>query len=49
MPQWLCNQLSRAYQTKNLRQVRLLNECWFFYCTRYREELETNLSEQGSM
>lgn len=31
MPQWLCNQLIRAYQNKDLRQIRLLNDCWFFY------------------
>ncbi|GAB2670074.1 cortex morphogenetic protein CmpA [Paenibacillus thermoaerophilus] len=31
MPQWLCNQLSRAFYKKDLRQIRLLNDCWFFY------------------
>jgi hypothetical protein len=31
MPQWLCNQLQRAFQTKDLRQIRVLNDCWFFY------------------
>jgi len=31
MPQWLCNQLMRAFQNKDRRQIRLLNECWFFY------------------
>lgn len=30
MPQWLCNQLMRAYQKKDIRQIRLLNDCWFF-------------------
>ncbi|TDF96228.1 cortex morphogenetic protein CmpA [Paenibacillus piri] len=34
MPQWLCNQLMRAFYNKNHRQVRLLNDCWFFYRTR---------------
>lgn len=31
MPQWLSNQLMRAFSNKNRRQIRLLNECWFFY------------------
>ncbi|OXM13138.1 cortex morphogenetic protein CmpA [Paenibacillus herberti] len=34
MPQWLSNQLMRAFQQKDLRQVRLLNDCWFFYRTK---------------
>lgn len=31
MPQWLLNQLQRAFRTKDARQIRVLNECWFFY------------------
>lgn len=31
MPQWLSNQLMRAFQSKNRRQIRMLNDCWFFY------------------
>ncbi|MCP1182766.1 cortex morphogenetic protein CmpA [Paenibacillus sp. 1781tsa1] len=31
MPQWLCNQLMRAFHKKDSRQIKLLNECWFFY------------------
>jgi hypothetical protein len=31
MPQWLCNQLMRAFHSKNRRQIRMLNDCWFFY------------------
>lgn len=34
MPQWLCNQLMRAFQKKDRRQIRLLNDCWFFYRTK---------------
>ncbi|NHN34298.1 cortex morphogenetic protein CmpA [Paenibacillus agricola] len=37
MPQWLCNQLMKAYHNKNRRQIRLLNDCWFFYRTRADE------------
>ncbi|MFC6652943.1 cortex morphogenetic protein CmpA [Paenibacillus rhizoplanae] len=30
MPQWLRQQLMKAYFKKDCRQIRLLNECWFF-------------------
>ncbi|WJH35155.1 cortex morphogenetic protein CmpA [Paenibacillus aurantius] len=41
MPQWLSNQLMRAFHAKNRRKIRLLNDCWFFYRTR-----ETGQTEQ---
>lgn len=31
MPRWLRNQLQRAFQSKDIRQIRVLNECWYFY------------------
>ncbi|WP_166241204.1 cortex morphogenetic protein CmpA [Paenibacillus turpanensis] len=31
MPNWLRTQLMRAFLTKNRRQIRLLNDCWYFY------------------
>ncbi|MDO7907273.1 cortex morphogenetic protein CmpA [Paenibacillus sp. JX-17] len=31
MPQWLSNQLMRAFNRKDRRQIMLLNECWYFY------------------
>lgn len=31
MPQWLSSQLLRAFQRKDRRQIRYLNDCWFFY------------------
>lgn len=31
MPQWLQNQLSRAFLRKDKRNLRMLNDCWFFY------------------
>ncbi|HZG76348.1 MAG TPA: cortex morphogenetic protein CmpA [Paenibacillus sp.] len=34
MPQWLLNQMMRAYRKKDRRQIRLLNDCWFFYRTK---------------
>jgi len=34
MPQWLCNQLMRAFLKKDRRQIKLLNDCWYFYRTK---------------
>ncbi|EZP79201.1 hypothetical protein H839_00620 [Parageobacillus genomosp. 1] len=31
MPTWLQNQMRRAYYEKNRYQIKLLNQCWFFY------------------
>lgn len=31
MPQWLCRQMMSAFQHKDRRQIRLLNDCWFNY------------------
>ncbi|WP_120190074.1 cortex morphogenetic protein CmpA [Ammoniphilus oxalaticus] len=31
MPGWLRRQLMRAFQGKDHRQIRLLNDCWFGY------------------
>ncbi|MCA1032975.1 cortex morphogenetic protein CmpA [Bacillus timonensis] len=31
MPSWLKNQMKRAYFEKNRYQIKLLNQCWFFY------------------
>ncbi|AEI39247.1 hypothetical protein KNP414_00644 [Paenibacillus mucilaginosus KNP414] len=28
----------RAFYNKNRRQIRLLNDCWFFYRTRKSDE-----------
>lgn len=42
MPQWLCNQLSRAFQRKDLRQIRYLNDCWFFYQHPKRSQTKDN-------
>jgi hypothetical protein len=38
MPQWLCNQLMRAFYNKNRRQIQLLNDSWYFYRTRFTTE-----------
>ncbi|MDX8362837.1 MULTISPECIES: cortex morphogenetic protein CmpA [Bacillaceae] len=31
MPTWFKNQIQKAYYEKNSYQIRLLNQCWFFY------------------
>ncbi|PTM53267.1 cortex morphogenetic protein CmpA [Desmospora activa] len=31
MPYWLQRQLQRAFQGKDRRQIRILNDCWFQY------------------
>ncbi|MFC7372758.1 cortex morphogenetic protein CmpA [Fictibacillus iocasae] len=31
MPVWFKRQLRRAYYQKDRYQIRLLNQCWFFY------------------
>ncbi|MED1563014.1 hypothetical protein AJ85_11110 [Alkalihalobacillus alcalophilus ATCC 27647 = CGMCC 1.3604] len=31
MPSWLMNQLQRAYAEKNEYQIKILNQCWFYY------------------
>ncbi|MDG5787931.1 cortex morphogenetic protein CmpA [Evansella sp. AB-P1] len=31
MPSWLQRQMQEAYQQKDLRRIRLLNQCWFYY------------------
>ncbi|TVX95965.1 cortex morphogenetic protein CmpA [Cohnella terricola] len=41
MPQWLCNQLMSAFQKKDLRQIRLLNDCWFYYRAKPDKTKET--------
>ncbi|SHN32054.1 cortex morphogenetic protein CmpA [Gracilibacillus kekensis] len=40
MPSWLIRQLTGAFHQKNKYQIRLLNQCWFFYC-----ETENNQKE----
>ncbi|RFU67375.1 cortex morphogenetic protein CmpA [Peribacillus saganii] len=31
MPVWFQNQMMRAYYAKDRYQIKLLNQCWFFY------------------
>ncbi len=31
MPTWLRQQLKRAYFQKDRYQIRILNQCWFYY------------------
>lgn len=31
MPQWLRNQLMKAFLSRDSKQIRLLNDCWYYY------------------
>ncbi|MBM4765484.1 cortex morphogenetic protein CmpA [Bacillus sp. B15-48] len=31
MPVWFQNQMMRAFYEKDRYQIKLLNQCWFFY------------------
>ena len=31
MPTWLQNQMQKAFYEKDRYQIKLLNQCWFFY------------------
>ncbi|TSB45857.1 cortex morphogenetic protein CmpA [Alkalicoccobacillus porphyridii] len=35
MPTWLKKQLRRAFAEKNKYQLRVLNQCWFYYQKSY--------------
>ncbi|MFZ0444887.1 MAG: cortex morphogenetic protein CmpA [Bacillus sp. (in: firmicutes)] len=31
MPTWLLSQMQKAFYEKDRYQIKLLNQCWFFY------------------
>ncbi|EDL62819.1 cortex morphogenetic protein CmpA [Bacillus salacetis] len=31
MPNWLVSQMRKAYFEKDRYQIKLLNQCWYFY------------------
>ncbi|MEH6939127.1 MULTISPECIES: cortex morphogenetic protein CmpA [Bacillaceae] len=31
MPSWLKTQMQKAFYEKNRYQIKLLNQCWFYY------------------
>ncbi|WP_306984736.1 cortex morphogenetic protein CmpA [Alkalicoccobacillus murimartini] len=35
MPNWLQKQLRHAFAEKNRYQLRVLNQCWFYYQKTY--------------
>ncbi|WP_085520450.1 cortex morphogenetic protein CmpA [Tuberibacillus sp. Marseille-P3662] len=35
MPVWFMKQLRNAYLEKDRYQIKLLNQCWFFYRKRH--------------
>ncbi|AYA74229.1 MULTISPECIES: cortex morphogenetic protein CmpA [Robertmurraya] len=36
MPTWFQNQMQKAFLEKNAYQIKLLNQCWFFYRKKHR-------------
>ncbi|MBB2483507.1 MULTISPECIES: cortex morphogenetic protein CmpA [Heyndrickxia] len=38
MPIWFQNQMRRAFNEKNRYQIKLLNQCWFFYTNQNNEK-----------
>jgi hypothetical protein len=45
MPMWLQNQLKRAFERKDLRNLRMLNDCWFFYTVRNQNTSQMEMSD----
>ena len=31
MPNWFQKQIRKAFYEKNFDQIKMLNQCWFFY------------------
>ncbi|MGO4889635.1 cortex morphogenetic protein CmpA [Anaerobacillus sp. MEB173] len=40
MPSWLRKQLKHAYLQKDRYQIKLLNQCWFYY--RRKQAIKNN-------
>ncbi|WAA12566.1 cortex morphogenetic protein CmpA [Fervidibacillus halotolerans] len=36
MPKWFKQQMQRAFYEKNRYQIKLLNDCWYFYLNHLR-------------
>ncbi|MFD2923197.1 MULTISPECIES: cortex morphogenetic protein CmpA [Halobacillus] len=36
MPRWLRKQMSNAFLNKDKYQIKMLNQCWYFYRHRYK-------------
>ncbi|MFB1051772.1 cortex morphogenetic protein CmpA [Paraliobacillus sp. JSM ZJ581] len=34
MPNWFRKQMADAFLTKDICQIKMLNQCWFFYVGR---------------
>lgn len=37
MPVWLQKQFTKAYFEKNFYEIKLLNQCWFYYLRKERQ------------
>ncbi|MGL4521751.1 MAG: cortex morphogenetic protein CmpA [Bacilli bacterium] len=45
MPTWLKKQLQKAFVEKNTTQIRILNQCWYFYRTKVLNEESSEIKE----
>ncbi|WAA09242.1 cortex morphogenetic protein CmpA [Fervidibacillus albus] len=36
MPNWLIQQMRKAFYEKNRYQIKILNDCWYFYMNHIR-------------
>jgi len=41
MPNWLKKQLKSAYMRKDRYQIRILNQCWFYYRNTLNQDEKT--------
>ncbi|WP_156323918.1 cortex morphogenetic protein CmpA [Bacillus sp. JCM 19034] len=42
MPSWLRQQLRRAYFRKDRTQIKILNQCWFYYKEKTGTSVKSN-------
>ncbi|WP_343843152.1 cortex morphogenetic protein CmpA [Salinibacillus aidingensis] len=35
MPNWFLKQMQNAFRKKDIYQIKMLNQCWFFYRRRF--------------
>ncbi|MGL4820491.1 MAG: cortex morphogenetic protein CmpA [Bacilli bacterium] len=45
MPSWLKRQIQRAFLEKNRSQIRVLNQCWYFYREKVMKEHTSTIKE----
>ena len=48
LPRWLRNQLMRAFHSKDRREIRFLNQCWFTYTKQEQKKDPSSTEEKTS-